>query len=156
MTPDELIAGWGLLSFDERVDAISSNATHDGFCSVLGFLSASYPDPGSQYEMARLFECVECLKPLTVGGTVETVAAYYYHVEGGGIETALRALADGLEGRRSVVITESGESAWANGDASELSKASVVSMAQFGGANRFERLDEALAAIRPDVLVYHA
>ena len=158
---DAPISQWDALDRQERIDLLVRNASPTGICALLEFLSDRYPDPGSQLEIARLLLEVDALSSVGSDSEIGTVAAYYYHIDGGGIESALRTLAESVgETCKSVVVTESDESAWTDGSredgGQDIANTSVVSLSRFDGQNRFEKLKQALNEIRPDVLVYHA
>ena len=161
MTPELLVSKWGSLDKRKRIEMLDRSVLSGDFCAVLDFLAKQYPDPASQFEASKILLQVESLAPSAIGEPVEVIAAYYYHIDGGGIESALRTLADDLgQGYRSVVLTESGESAWADGsqhgDSKQIDNAVIISLERYADASRFERLKQALEEIRPDVLVYHA
>ena len=150
---------WGSLERGERVELLSNAVESGSVCQVLDFLRDWYPDVGSQADVASLLADVPDFAPMVPLEGIETVAAYYYHIDGGGIETALRSLAKNVGvTSKSVVIAESGASEWTDGDdaESEIAGASVVSLDWFEGKGRFDKLKAALDEVRPDVLVYHA
>ena len=147
---------------DERIALLSNSITPDSICTTLAFLNEAFPDFGSQCEAARMLELTGKIGPLAAPDKpIETVAAYYYHLAGGGIETALRSLANDLgRDRRSIVITEDGPNEW-TGDAGGSEKmaienARIVSLGNAEGTNHFERLKSLLEREHIDVLIYHA
>ena len=152
-------SNWNELEPDERKNLIAEHLSPEHLCSTLDFLSKNYPDLASQRRIAQM---LEGMAVTSRGNSIDgPIAAYYYHIDGGGIETALRTLAESIGGtRRSIVLTESRENAWTNDESphpdQQLSKSCVIALSDYAGSSHFEQMKAALDEIKPYALVYHA